>query len=65
MPRQRDPGAEEDMMARCPVCKGNGHIYDFAQEAETDCPLCEGTGRVTPALHHQHANQPTNPPTSP
>lgn len=53
MPRLREADAE-DMLARCPRCKGNGQVYDLNAEAEVDCPVCDGTGRVTQVEHRRY-----------
>lgn len=53
MPRRREPDAE-DMMVRCPRCKGNTVVYDLTAETEVACPVCAGVGRVTPLVYQAY-----------
>lgn len=53
MPRVNEP-EEEDMMAVCPRCKGEGRIYRLDLEAVGPCPLCDEAGRVTPETHQRY-----------
>lgn len=44
MPRRREADAE-DMLARCPHCRGANVVLDAARNKVT-CPVCAGAGRV-------------------
>ena len=37
-------------MERCPVCNGNGNIFQFCSghKVPEECPTCEGTGELMP-----------------
>jgi DnaJ-class molecular chaperone len=45
MPRRREADAE-DMLARCPHCRGATAVADLASGTKVTCPVCAGVGRV-------------------
>lgn len=45
MPRRREADTE-DMLARCPHCRGAGAVADTTTGAKVACPVCAGAGRV-------------------
>lgn len=49
MPRRREADAE-DMLARCPHCRGATVIPD-ATRNKVPCPVCTGTGRVNQQVY--------------
>lgn len=53
MPRVNEP-EEEDMLATCPRCKGEGRVYRLDLEATGPCPLCDQSGRVSRETHQRY-----------
>ncbi len=55
MPRVPEP-EEEDMLATCPRCRGEGRIYRLDLDATAPCPVCDAAGRVTQAVYERYTN---------
>lgn len=50
MPRRREPDAE-DMLARCPHCRGVTVVVDTTTSTKVPCPVCAGAGRVNQRIY--------------
>ena len=50
MPRRREADAE-DMLARCPHCRGATVVADATTGTMVTCPVCAGSGRVNQRVY--------------